>query len=814
MKTTHSDTITRDPVCGMLVDPTAGKPSVEHDGHTIHFCNPGCKDEFVADPQAYLTAEDPVCGMDVNRATARHMAKHQGERFYFCSQGCHDKFEAAPQTYLSGRPEPEPMPEGTLYTCPMDPEIVQEGPGDCPICGMALEPMGVPPADAGPNPELVDFTKRFKIGTLLTVPLLLLAMGPMVGLPSRTWIGESVAPFLELLLATPVIFYSGWPFLVRGWRSLVTRNFNMFTLIAMGVVAAFAYSLAAVVVPGLFPESFRDMDGRVSLYFESAAVIVVLVLLGQILELRAREKTGSAIRAMLDLAPDTALRINQDGSEEQVPVEAIRIGDKVRVKPGEKLSVDGVVIEGNSSVDEAMITGEPVPVEKTEGDKVTAATINGTGTLIVQAEKVGADTTLSKIVEMVANAQRSRAPIQKLVDKVAGYFVPSVIAVAVLSFIVWALVGPAPTLGYAFVISVTVLVIACPCALGLATPMSVMTATGRGAQAGVLIKDAESLERFSHVDTLIVDKTGTLTLGKPELVGVHPAKGFDKNAVLQMAASLEKGSEHPLAAAILSGAEAASVSTVPVKDFNAITGKGVSGKIGGKTTSLGNEAMMDGLGISLPLDEANALQDKGQTVMFLAAGKKFAGMIAVADPIKESAKKAIDDLRAEGLHVIMATGDTARTAKAVANELGLDDVRAGVLPEDKAKLVAELQDQGRKVGMIGDGVNDAPALARAYVGIAMGTGSDVAIESAGLTLVGGELAGVVRARRLADAMLRNIRQNLFLAFVYNGIGVPIAAGVLYPFFGILLSPMIAAAAMAGSSLSVVGNALRLRNAKL
>ncbi len=814
MNTNHSDTITRDPVCGMVVDPAAGKPSVEHDGHTFHFCHQGCADKFVADPQSYLTAEDPVCGMDVNRATARYLTKHEGQRFYFCASGCHDKFEASPETYLSGRPAPEPMPEGTLYTCPMDPEIVQEGPGDCPICGMALEPMGIPPKDAGPNPELVDFTRRFKIGGSLTAPLLLLAMGPMVGLPVRAWVGESVAPFLELILATPVIFYAGWPFLVRGWRSLISRNFNMFTLIAMGVVAAFVYSLAAVLAPGLFPESFRNMDGTVSVYFESAAVIVVLVLLGQILELRAREKTGSAIKALLELAPETALRINDDGTEEQVPIEAIRIGDRVRVKPGEKLSVDGVVVEGNSSVDEAMITGEPVPVEKTAGDKVVAATINGTGSLIVKAEKVGADTTLSKIVEMVANAQRSRAPIQKLVDQVSGYFVPSVIAVAVLSFIVWALVGPAPTLGYAFVIAVTVLVIACPCALGLATPMSIMTATGRGAQAGVLIKDAESLERFAHVDTLIVDKTGTLTLGKPKLVGVHPAAGFSENDVLQMAASLEKGSEHPLAAAILSGAEAASVKPEPVKGFNATTGKGVSGKLDKKTIFLGNEAMMVDIGIAFPADEATALQDKGQTVMFLAVDQTFAGIIAVADPIKAAAKQALDDLRAEGLHVIMATGDNIRTAQAVARELGLDDVRAGVLPEDKAKLVAELQDQGRKVAMIGDGVNDAPALARAYVGIAMGTGSDVAIESAGLTLVGGELAGVVRARRLANAMLRNIRQNLFLAFVYNGIGVPIAAGVLYPFFGILLSPMIAAAAMAGSSLSVVGNALRLRSTKL
>lgn len=814
MNKPEKPTITRDPVCGMIVDPTIGKPTVERDGHTYHFCHQGCADKFEADPDHYLTAKDPVCGMDVDRATARHMHKHQGERVYFCSEGCANRFEADPSAFLGDRPAPEPMPEGTMYTCPMDPEIIQDHPGDCPICGMALEPMGLPPADAGPNPELVDFTKRFKLGTALSIPLLILSMGPMVGLPIRSWVGETTAPVLELLLATPVVFYSGLPFLERGWRSLRTGNLNMFTLIAMGVIAAFAFSLAAILVPDAFPDDFRGMDGTVGVYFESAAVIIVLVLLGQILELRAREKTSSALQALIGLAPDTAQRIYSNGREETVPVADLAVGDLIRVVPGEKLAVDGLVVEGTSSVDEALLTGEPIPVPKSTGDRVIAASINGTGTLIVQAEKVGTDTTLSKIVEMVANAQRSRAPIQKSVDRAASYFVPTVIAVSVLSFLIWATVGPAPAMGYAVVIAITVLVIACPCALGLATPMSVMTATGRGAQAGVLIKDAETLELFAHVDTLIVDKTGTLTLGRPELTGIHPAGRTKEATVLQAAASLEKGSEHPLATAIISAAEARNITIKPVTEFEAVTGKGVRGLMGRKPVALGNMALMEELGIDVPTDQAEALQVQENTVMFLAIKNQFAGLLAVADPVKPAAQSAIDGLRADGLSIIMATGDDPRTAAAVAKRLGLTKVHAGVLPADKAQLVTDLQASGHKVAMIGDGVNDAPALAQADVGIAMGTGSDVAIESAGLTLVGGELAGVLRARRLAHAMLRNIRQNLFLAFVYNGIGIPIAAGLLYPVFGILLSPMIAAAAMAGSSLSVVGNALRLRRVEL
>ncbi len=809
-----SSLITRDPVCGMDVDPTAGKPRLDHDGHTYHFCHQGCADKFLSDPDTYLTARDVVCGMDVERATARHLVKHHGEKFYFCSDGCVTKFKAEPEMYLGDRPAPEPVPEATQYTCPMDPEIIQDHPGDCPICGMALEPMGLAPADAGPNPELVDFSKRFKIGIAATLPLLVLSMGPMLGLPIRSWLGEELAPVLELVLATPVVFYSGWPFLVRGWRSVRTRNLNMFTLIAMGVIAAFVFSLAAILVPSAFPSEFRDMDGTVGVYFESAAVIIVLVLLGQILELQAREKTSGALQALMQLAPKTAQRIYPTGREETVPVAALKVGDLVRVVPGEKLSVDGVVTEGSSAVDEALITGEPIPIAKAIGDRVIAASINGNGTLIVRAEMVGGNTTLSKIVEMVANAQRSRAPIQKTVDRAATFFVPTVIAVSGLSFLIWAAIGPAPTLGYAFAVAITVLVIACPCALGLATPMSVMTATGRGAQAGVLIKDAETLERFSHVDTLIVDKTGTLTLGRPELTGIYPAKRVKEVTVLQAAAALEKGSEHPLASAIVNAAETKGLSLKPTTDFTAVTGKGVSGIVGKARVDLGNLAMMQEIGVQVPTDQANALQDQGQTVMYLAIKGDFAGLIAVADPIKPAAHATINALRSEGLNIIMATGDDPRTAKAVATALGLADVHAGLLPEDKALLVENLQAKGHSVAMIGDGVNDAPALALADVGIAMGTGSDVAIESAGLTLVGGELAGVLRARRLADAMLRNIRQNLFLAFVYNGIGIPIAAGILYPAFGILLSPMIAAAAMAGSSLSVVGNALRLRKAQL
>ena len=726
------------------------------------------------------------------------------------------KFEGDPTSYLDGQPELEPMPEGTLYTCPMHPEIVQDGPGDCPICGMALEPMGVPAEDEGPNPELVDFTRRFWIGTVLTIPILMLTMGPLVGLPVREWIGERIAIWAELVLATPVILWSGWPFFVRGWKSIINRSLNMFTLIAMGVGAAYAFSFVATIAPGIFPAGFRDADGYVGVYFEAAAVIVVLVLLGQVLELRARERTGGAIRALLDLAPKTARIIRPDGREEEIPLEDVQVGDHLRVRPGDKVSVDGIVVEGHSSVDESMLTGEPVPVEKSEGDPVTGATINGRGSLVIEAKCVGSDTVLSQIVEMVAQAQRSRAPIQKLADQVAGYFVPMVILIAVLAFIAWSIWGPAPAMAYALVAAVSVLIIACPCALGLATPMSIMTSTGRGAQAGVLIKNAEALERFAKVDTLIVDKTGTLTVGKPKLVAVLPEKGIDEAELLRIAASLERGSEHPLAEAIVAGADERGITLSKAEDFEAITGKGVKGTVEGQTVALGNTKLIADMGLDggRSSDMANQRRDQGETVMFVVVDNRLAGLVSVADPVKETTPEALKALHAEGLRIVMVTGDNERTAQAVASRLGIDEIRADVLPEDKARIIKELQKEGAKVAMAGDGVNDAPALAQADVGIAMGTGADVAIESAGFTLVKGDLNGILRARRLAHATMRNIKQNLFFAFVYNSAGVPVAAGVLYPSFGILLSPFIAAAAMSLSSLSVVGNALRLRRARL
>ena len=810
-----TETITRDPVCGMIVDPEAGKPSHEHGGHTYHFCNPRCLDKFAAEPGAYLTATDPVCGMSVDRATARHMAKHAGERFYFCSAGCHGKFEAAPESFPGDRPAPGPMPEGTLYTCPMDPEIVQEGPGDCPVCGMALEPM-MPTADAGPNPELVDFRRRLVIGAALTVPLLVLTMGPFLGLPVREWIGERLVLWIELILGTPVILWSGWPFLVRGAKSFRTMNLNMFSLIAMGVGAAYLFSLVAVLVPGIFPGGFRDAEGNVAVYFEAGAVIVVLVLLGQIMELGARERTGAAIRALLDLAPKTARVIRADGAEEEIPLDEVKVGDRLRVRPGDKVPVDGEVVEGRSSVDESMISGESIPVEKTPGDPVTGATINGTGSLVIEARRVGADTMLSQIVEMVANAQRSRAPIQKLADAVAGKFVPAVIGIAILAFIAWAIWGPVPPLAYGLVAAVSVLIIACPCALGLATPMSIMTATGRGAQIGVLIKNAEALELFAKVDTLIIDKTGTLTMGKPTLVAVLPEAGHDEAEVLRLAASLERGSEHPLAEAIVKGAEARGIEFARAEDFEAITGMGVKGVVDGRAVALGNARMVAELGLDggALAETANARRDDGETVMFIILDGEIAGLVSVADPVKPTTPAALKALHAEGFRIIMATGDNERTARAVAARLGIDEIRADVLPEDKARMVKELQDRGHKVAMAGDGVNDAPALAQADVGIAMGTGADVAIESAGFTLITGDLDGIVRARRLSRATMRNIRQNLFFALVYNAAGVPIAAGVLYPFFGLLISPMFAAAAMSLSSISVISNALRLRTQRL
>jgi len=706
---------------------------------------------------------------------------------------------------------------GPVYTCPMHPEVRQTGPGSCPICGMALELESAAMADEGTNPELVDFIRRFWIGAVLTVPLLVLAMGPMVGLGwIRGALGEHAAQELELALGTPVVLWCGWPFLERGWKSFLSWNLNMFSLIAMGVIASWTFSVVAVIAPSIFPSGFRDMHGTVPVYFEAAAVIVVLVLLGQVMELRAREGTGKAIRALLDLAAKTARVIRDDGSEEEIPLEHVHVGDRLRVRPGEKVPVDSEVVDGHSSIDESMITGEPVPVEKTVGDPVTGATINGTGSLVIEARRVGADTMLSQIVAMVAQAQRSRAPIQKYADKVAGWFVPAVIGVAVLAFIGWAIWGPAPALSYALIAAVSVLIIACPCALGLATPMSIMTATGRGARAGVLIKNAEALERFEKVDTLIVDKTGTLTEGKPRLVAVIPESGFDEEEVLRFAATLEKGSEHPLAEAIVEGAEQHGIALGSANDFEAVTGKGVKGMVDGKQVVLGNLKLITDLALDAKdfAEKAEARRSKGETVMFVAVEGAVTGMISVSDPVKATTPDALKALHALGLTIIMATGDNERTARAVAARLGIDNIRADVLPEDKARIIRELQEQGRKVAMAGDGVNDAPALAQADVGIAMGTGADVAIESAGITLVKGDLDGIVRARRLAHATMRNIRQNLFFALVYNGAGVPIAAGALYPFLGILISPMFAAFAMSASSISVVTNSLRLRGFKL
>jgi P-type Cu+ transporter len=705
----------------------------------------------------------------------------------------------------------------TLWTCPMHPEIERDAPGDCPKCGMALEPKAIPAADEGPNPELVDFSRRFSVGLLFVIPLLLLTMPPYLGYSGiREFFGERASLWIELFISTPVILWSGWPFFVRGYKSFRSMNLNMFSLISMGVGAAYLFSIVAVLMPGLFPAGFRGDDGSVGVYFEAAGVIVVLVLLGQVMELRAREQTGSAIRALLDLAAKTARVIRPDGTEEEIPLEQVQVGDHLRIRPGDKVPVDGVVIDGRSSIDESMISGEPMPVEKVVGDKVTGATINGTGSLVMEATRVGADTMLAQIVEMVANAQRSRAPIQKFADMVAGKFVPGVIGIAIISFIAWAVWGPEPAYAYALISAVAVLIIACPCALGLATPMSIMTATGRGAQIGVLIKNAEALERFAKVDMLIVDKTGTLTEGKPKLVAVMPEEGHSETEVLRLAASLEKGSEHPLAEAIVAGAAERGVTLADAEDFEAVTGKGVTGVVDGKSVALGNAKLMVDLGLDGGglADTANTRRDEGETVMFVVLDGSIAGLVSVADPVKETTPEALKELHGLGFRVIMATGDNERTALAVAGRLGIDEIRADVMPEDKARLISELQEQGHKVGMAGDGVNDAPALAQADVGIAMGTGADVAIESAGFTLVKGDLNGIVRARRLSVATMNNIKQNLFFALIYNAAGVPIAAGILYPFLGILIGPIFAAFAMSASSLSVVLNSLRLKSARV
>ncbi len=711
-----------------------------------------------------------------------------------------------------------PLPKRQVqYTCPMHPEIVQDQPGACPKCGMALEPMTVSAAEK--NPELIDMTRRFWAGAGLVVPILILAMGgylPVLGPLLERLVSHEVSMWMELLLATPVVLWAGWPFFQRGWRSVATWNLNMFTLIAIGVGAAYAYSVAAILAPGVFPDAIRDASGRIGVYFETAAVIVVLVLLGQVLELRARERTGGALRALLDLAPQTAHRLRENGEEDEIPLDQVHKGDRLRVRPGDKLPVDGELLEGRSAVDESMVSGESMPAEKTAGDKVIGGTVNGTGSFVMRAERVGAETMLAQIVQMVAAAQRSRAPIQRLADTVAGYFVPTVVTTAVLAFGAWALWGPPPALAHALVAAVTVLIIACPCALGLATPMSIQVGIGRGAQAGVLIKNAEALERLEKVDTLVIDKTGTLTEGKPRVVSIESGDGVGEDELLRLAASLENSSEHPLAAAIVAAAKERGLKLAPAGDFDAPTGKGVKGTVDGRRIALGNHRLLEDLGVEAGpyAAMAESLRRDGQTVMFIVAGDAVAGLIGVADPIKATTSKAIQNLRADGLRIVMLTGDNRTTAEAVARKLGIDEVEAEVLPQEKGEIVKKYKAEGRVVAMAGDGVNDAPALAEADVGIAMGTGTDVAIQSAGVTLIKGDLSGIVRARHLSRAVMRNIRQNLFLAFVYNSFGVPVAAGVLYPVFGLLLSPIIAAAAMSLSSLSVVGNALRLRAAKI
>ena len=908
-----------DPVCGMTVDTATTQLSYEHEGSTYYFCNPRCREKFVADPAQYMARQptsitagpsmaspmqeqsqviDPVCKMEVDPATAEWSYDHAGQTYYFCARICYEKFSVEPQAYLapklvslgglSAKPSIPAMPQQSNvaakqeYFCPMDPEVISDKPGACPKCGMALEPRVVQ-LDEGENPELVDMKRRFWICLALTIPVFLLAMSDMIpGQPVQHLLGHKTVTWMQLVLATPVVLWGGWPFFQRGWASVVNRSPNMFTLIAMGTGAAFLFSLAAALMPDVFPASFRGHGGEVAVYFEAAAVIITLVLLGQVLELRARAQTSSAIKSLLGLAPKTARVIRSNSVEEDIPLEFVVVNAKLRVRPGEKVPVDGVVIEGASAVDEAMITGEPIPVEKNVGSKVTGGTINGTGSFVMRAERVGSDTLLSQIVQMVAEAQRSRAPIQRVADQVSAWFVPAVVMASILTFIIWAAIGPEPRFVYALVNAVAVLIIACPCALGLATPMSIMVGTGRGALAGVLVRDAAALETLAKVNTLVLDKTGTLTEGKPSLMGVVAVEGHDSNELLRLAASLENASEHPLAAAIVAGAKARGLTLASVKQFRSVTGKGVAGKVGDIEVALGNQSFFDDLQIDIESlqERAEELRRDGQTVMFLAINQQLGGLFSVADVIKENAFDAIQDLREEGLSLVMLTGDSHATAKAIAQRLAIAkscqefagrvlpnvpptgcfaELIAEVVPQQKAEEIKRLQAkvvpariksfdistptvsihkghsewhsdgsflrfyfgnpekpkiQKSIVAMAGDGVNDAPALAQADVGIAMGTGTDVAIESAGITLVKGDLRGIVRARNLSKAVMRNIRQNLFFAFVYNALGIPLAAGVLYPVFGLLLSPMLASAAMTFSSVSVIGNALRLRKVKL
>lgn len=868
-----------DPVCKMTIEDTDAVATATHKGTKYYFCAEQCREDFEKNPEAYIkedvpatkfmmlspkkegkkegasrTAKDPVCGMDVDPEKTDLKYEYKGEQYFFCSRHCLEKFRKYPEKIIGGEARPDietPAPQGAIYTCPMDPEVKQEGPGSCPKCGMALEPavptmatktewtcpmhpeivkddpgscpicgMALEPRTVTreeENPELIDMTRRFKISAVLSVPVVFLAMHHMIpGFSLEASINPWWLRMFEFVLATPVVLWAGWPFFVRGWQSVINRSPNMFTLIGLGVTVAYVYSVVATFLPEIFPASFRGEGGKVGVYFEAAAVIITLVLLGQVLELRARGQTGAAIRALLGLAPKTARRVKADGSEEDIPLEHVAAGDLLRIRPGEKVPVDGIVTEGSSSVDESMISGEPIPVQKQTGDRVIGATVNGTGTLVMKAEKVGAGTLLAQIVRMVAEAQRSRAPIQKLVDIVAAYFVQIVVAAAIATFLVWIWIGPEPRFAYALINMVAVLIIACPCALGLATPMSIMVATGKGASSGVLFRNAEAIEVMKKINTLVVDKTGTLTIGKPKVVEILPAEGWDDTSMLLYAASIERGSEHPLAAAIVSEALEKKVEVTNVESFQSITGKGVTGKVEGRDVALGNVKLLEDLGIESSdlVRKAEQMRSEGQTVMFLVVDKKMAGLLGVADPIKKTTPEAIKQLHGENIKIVMLTGDNRTTAEAVAKKLDIDEVVAEVLPDQKAEQVRRFQEAGRIVAMAGDGINDAPALAQAHVGIAMGTGTDVAMESAGVTLVKGDLRGIVRARILSRLTMRNIKQNLFWAFVYNAIGVPIAAGVLYPFFGILLSPMIAAAAMSFSSVSVIGNALRLSRAKL
>jgi P-type Cu+ transporter len=888
--TSASSVTTRDPVCGMTVDPATSKHDYSYRGKRYYFCCSHCIEKFKGGPEKYLAnpaaptgaglvmlggpasprttgdgspvrgkEKDPVCGMDISPESAKDKLAHRGKTYYFCSAQCLDKFRAHPEQYgiLPSSPTPAKIPsqqpapaakyvcpmcpevsktvlgpcpkcgmalEPDLpvaaskveYTCPMHPEIVRQGPGSCPICGMALEPRTVTAQEAE-NPELRDMSRRFWISLGLSLPLVLIDMAHMLpGMPVQRALPGGWLSWTELLLASPIVLWGGWPFFQRGWASIVNRSTNMFTLIAMGTGVAYLFSLIATLFPQLFPESLGRMNGRPAVYFEAAAAITTLVLLGQVLELRARSRTSLAIRALLDLSPKTARLLKPDGSEADVSLDQVHPGDKLRIRPGEKVPVDGVVLEGTSSIDESMITGESIPVEKGAGADVIGATVNGSGSLVMQAERVGSETLLAQVVQLVSQAQRSRAPIQRLADRVSAYFVPAVIAISVVTFFAWLAFGPEPRLAKAIVNAVAVLIIACPCALGLATPMAIMVGTGRGAHAGVLIKNAEALELMEKVNTLVVDKTGTLTQGRPELMSVQTLPQFDESEIVRVVTSVERNSEHPLASAMVRAAEENHLALSDAREFHYIPGKGVSGIVEGRSIVAGNETLLREAGISTDqlARQAEPLRKGGQTVIFVAIDGKPAGVFGIADPVKPSTPEAIRELKAQGLHVVMLTGDNLATAQAVAKQLGIEEVEAEVLPEKKSETISRLQKSGRTVAMAGDGINDAPALAQAHVGIAMGTGTDVAIESGGITLVKGDLAGIVRARKLSQTVMRNIRQNLFFAFVYNSIGVPIAAGVLYPFFGILLSPIIAAAAMSFSSVSVITNSLRLRNVHL